>query len=885
MGELYGGIGAGRASPTLPRQNDGMSPGGRGILKTEQFHRLFGPASPRLISFPSHPAPSSAMRGLQTFTMAFVLVGLLLTAGKDSLSWGEESVPTIVSLSVEPAAVKLSHDDDSVQLLVTAILSDGSHRDVTRSADYKSDHDNIAQAALGRLVPRGNGSAVIEVSFTDPQTKQKLLAQVSVEASQFDLPRPLNFANDIVPILSKQGCNSGSCHGKGIGQNGFKLSLFGFDPDFDYAALVHEGRGRRISAAAPDDSLLLLKPAGGMAHGGGQRFGAESDSYRLLHRWIEQGLPWKNERDPHDVRLEVFPKERLFAGAAQQQLRVVVHRSDGTFRDVTQTARYDSQQPEILSVALDGLVQTTGQLGEGYVMVRYGDLVGTSHMLLPLGPPQPANAYAGFEPKNFVDELILAKWQRLHIAPSPEASDEEFLRRVFLDVMGTLPTPQEVRDFLADTTPDKRDRLIDTALTRPEFADLWAHRWGDILRNRSGDGSFKDHTLNFSNWIRQSLADNKPYDQFVREIITVTGKRSDLPQMDWYRQAISHPVRVEDSSQAFLGLRVSCASCHNHPFENISQTDYWQYAAFFSRVGSVTYGSVDEIKLDENGVVKHPRSELVLKPKPFGGAEVEYVAGQDPRQKLADWMAAPDNPYFARAICNRVVGHYLGVGLVDPVDDMRATNPPSNPQLLDALARDFIEHKFDLKHLMRTIMKSRVYGLSSNPTELNQADKRSYARHYPHRLAPHLLLDAISSATGVPTKFDDLPEIKKAIQLPNEKGRSDFLDMFGRSQRDTPCECETSLAPNLSQVLYLLHSDELQRKLADPEGVASRLAKSDQTNAQIVEDLFLRAFARLPRPEETAEGVALLEKSADRQPMVEDLLWTLLNSKEFLFNR
>jgi len=703
------------------------------------------------------------------------------------------------------------------------------------------------------------------------------------------LAAPLDFTNDIVPVLSKQGCNSGACRGKAIGQNGFKLSLFGFDPAFDYAALVHEGRGRRISAAAPDDSLMLLKAAGGMAHGGGVRFTTDSEPYKLLKQWIEQGAPWGAEDAPRAVRLEVSPAEQVVSGKAEFPLKVVAHYSDNSQRDVTATARYDSQQPMMLDVATNGLVKTSGQLGEGYIMIRYGDLVAASRFTQPFGPEIPTDAYASFQPKTFIDELVLAKWKKLHIAPSPACSDDEFLRRVCLDVMGTLPTPQEVRDFLADSSPDKRDKLVEKMLERSEYADYWAQRFAETLRVKVGDSSFKDHTVKFHGWIRQSLAENKPYDQFVRQIITVMGKRADHPEMDWWRQAISNQVRVEDTAQAFLGLRVSCASCHNHPFENISQNDYWRFAAFFSRVGSVTYGSVDEIKLDENGVVKHPRTEQGMKPRgfgaPYGTPDIEYVKGEDPRIKLADWMAGPDNPYFARAICNRIVGHYLDVGLVDPVDDMRATNPASNPELLDRLAKDFVDSKFNLKHLMKLVMTSRVYGLSSNPTDANKLDTRNYARHYPRRLSPHVLMDAIAGVTGVPTKFDDYPEIKKAVLLPNEKGRSDFLDMFGRSSRDTPCECETSLAPNLSQVLYLLHSEELQRKLADKDGLCTQLAKSGKPSDEIVDEIFLRTFSRLPRPEERAEAVSLLDTAKEKQPAIEDLVWTLMNAKEFLFSR
>ncbi len=695
----------------------------------------------------------------------------------------------------------------------------------------------------------------------------------------------LQFTRDIVPWLSKLGCNSGSCHGRAIGQNGFRLSLFGFDPASDYAALVHEGRGRRVSTAAPEDSLMLRKATGDVAHGGGVHMTVDSEAYRVLHRWIEQGVAWGPDEAATEVALEITPPQFVVQAPLEQPLRVVVRYSDGSTRDVTNLARYDSQQPEVVTVSADGVMQVTGAPGEGHVMIRYANQVAIATVVLPLGTTSMDESYADFVPKNFVDEHVLAKWRLLQIVPSPTASDAEFLRRVFLDVLGTLPTPQEVRDFLGDATPDKRDRLVDAVFERSEYADFWTQRWGEVLRNRVGDSNQKENTLAFAKWIHQSLAENKSYDRFVREILTAAGKRSDQPQMDWYRQAITHKLRVEDSSQAFLGLRVSCANCHNHPFESVTQTDYWQYAAFFAKVGSPTYGSVDEITLKEDGEVKHPRTEQPLVPKPFQGPTFAYVSGEDPRHKLVDWMTAPDNPYFSRAISNRIWGHYMGRGLVDPVDDMRATNPPSNPELLDALARDFVEHGFDLKHLAKTILKSRVYGLSSLPTDLNRSEMHNFARHYPQRLSPYVLLDAIASATGVSHKFDDYPDVRRAIQLPNEKARSEFLDMFGRSVRDTPCECETRLAPNLGQVLYLLHSDELERKITNQEGLVAQLVKDETSSEQIVEELFLRTFSRLPDDAEARDAVALLEQAAHRKQAAEDLLWTLLNSKEFLFNR
>jgi hypothetical protein len=696
--------------------------------------------------------------------------------------------------------------------------------------------------------------------------------------------RPLSFTNDVLPILSKSGCNSGGCHGKAIGQNGFKLSLYGFDPAYDYAALVHEGLGRRVSPAAPDDSLMLLKATGEMPHGGGVRLTSDSEFYRLLRQWIEQGLPFGPETEPTDVRLVVTPDERVVQEKSQQPLQVVAHYSDGSTRDVTPFARFDTQHPDILTVTPEGVVQTTGRAGETSVMVRFQNCVATARFLALTQQPKSEAVYAPFKPKNFVDDLVLAKWRKLHIAPSAECTDAEFLRRVYLDALGTLPTQQEIREFAANNAPDKRDLLIDRILQREEFFDLWAHRMGDLLRNRIGDSSAKDNTINFAKWIRQSLVENKPYDQFVREIITVTGKRQDHPQMDWYRWAITNETRVEDTAQAFLGLRVSCANCHNHPFEKVSQTEYWQFAAFFARLKSVSYGSVDELGLDEKAELKHPRTDQLLSPKVFGGPQFPYVAGEDPRQKLAQWLTAADNPYFARAICNRIWGHYMGVGLVEPVDDMRATNPPSNPELLDALAKDFVAHKSDLKHLMQTILKSRAYSLSSTPTDDNRADTRSYARYYSRRMEPYVLLDAISNATAVPQKFDDYPDVKKAILLPNEKARSEFLEIFGRSERITSCECETSLAPNLSQVLYLLNSEELQRKLTDKASIVVELAKPEKKTVDVVEALYFRTFSRPTNPEEFQDAVKLLESALDRKTAIEDLLWTLLNSKEFLFN-
>jgi len=699
----------------------------------------------------------------------------------------------------------------------------------------------------------------------------------------------LNFVNDIVPLLTKYGCNSGGCHGRGSGQNGFKLSLFGFDPAADYSALVDEGVGRRVSWTAPDESLMLMKPTGKVPHGGGVRFDADSAAYRKLRQWITDGTPWGDEHDPSLASIQVEPAERILAAGESQQLKVVGQYSDGSTRDVSPTAEYFSQRPTHLTVSFDGLVHSLGERGDATVMVRYMGIVAVSRITIPYTdkPPQSDNALAaaaGFEPKDFIDKLVLEKWRKLGLSPSPAASDAVFIRRAFLDAIGTLPTPNELREFFADTSADKRDRLVDRLLDRPEYAAYWAQQWGDILRNKQVDGSHKAESQKFADWVRDAFAKNMPFDKFARELIAVTGKVEDHPQMDWYRQLNTTENRVEDTSQVFLGLRVACAHCHNHPFEHISQNDYWQFAAYFAKVDAMGYGPVKTVGLKDDGTVANPRTGKTMSPKPFGGAEYAYVKGEDPRQKLVDWMVGKDNPYFARAIANRIWAHYMTCGLIEAVDDIRATNPPSNPALLDALAADLRDHGFDLKLSMKNVMKSRVYGLSAEPTPANAMDRENYARHYPVRLSPHVLMDAIDTATGAIEKFREFPEAKRAIQLPNEAEQNDFLDIFGRSRRDTPCVCETHIEPNLSQVLYMMFAPELETAIASPQGNVSRWVKDKKPMADLVAEMYLQTVSRPPTADELKDAVALLDGAKAKQPVVEDLLWTLLNSKEFLFN-
>jgi hypothetical protein len=806
-------------------------------------------------------------------------------------STAAESAPSIEKVLVEPAEVVLTNADQSVQFLVTLKMSDGTLRDATRQAEFSvlatDGNADVVSIDGGRLTPKADGTVTISAAVLDAVSKQKITAAARATITGFAVERELHFINDIEPVLTKTGCNAGGCHGKASGQNGFRLSLFGFEPKYDYDALVNEAHGRRVFPSAPEESLLLKKATGAIVHGGGSRFDEKSEAYKILCRWIAQGVPYGAEDAPKVARIEVQPRERLLAGVGEQQLRVIAHYTDGQALDVTRQAEYKAQQPDILKVEPTGLVTTLGHTGEGAVMVRYMGEVDVARVAVPFSRGLAEAAYAHFDAKNYIDELVETKWKKLGIAPSGLCSDEEFLRRASLDSIGTLPTPEEIHAFLADTAPDKRDQLVDRLLERGEYASFWAQQWGDLLRvKRAGNEGLKPGTFAFSGWLRSSFAQNMPYDQFVRAILTAQGESAENPPVNWYRHVRNVVAQVNDSSQLFLGTRVSCANCHNHPYERITQDDYWGYGAFFSRIAFKRgqFGNEQSVFVKKDGTTRQPRTGKEMKPKGLGGPEYEYVRGEDPRQKLADWLTEPSNPYFAKSIVNRVWAHYMGVGLVEAVDDMRVTNPPSNPELLEALAKDLVGNQFNLKGLMATIMKSRAYSLSSEPTEHNKTDRQNYARYTPKRLSAHALLDAIVAVTGTQEKFQGLPLGTRAIELPDESVPSYFLNVFGRSMRESACECEQSYAPNLSQILHLMNSPELQNKITDGKGRLAVMLKENRSDEQILTEFYLLAFGRHPRPEELRDALTMIASTKERKAALEDFAWMFLNSKEFLFN-
>jgi hypothetical protein len=799
----------------------------------------------------------------------------------------------IQNITIHPTTIGLKGMDDSRQIIVTAVLRDNRRQDLTGDVKFDVGNTKVARVTTtGRVLPVGNGNTEITATFGERTVK------VAVTATDCDVNLPINFGNQVVPIFTKLGCNSGGCHGKASGQNGFKLSLLGFDPDLDYGALVKDARGRRVFPAAPDSSLLLLKAAGGVAHGGGKRMEVGSDEYRVVRRWIAASMPYGEKSDPVVERISVFPEHCVMTRQNRQQFAVYAHYSDGYVEDITRRAQYESNDQEIAVVDAAALVRTLAQSGEAAIMCRYQGHVATFRATVPLGVKIPDYK---FEAKTLIDGLTQKKWQELGLVPSELSTDEQFIRRLSVDLTGTLPAPARVLAFVADPDPNKRDKLIDALIDSPEYSYYFGNKWADILRvKRRGEPGRAKGTFAFHDWIRTAVAGDMPYDEFARAILGACGDEVSTPPVVWYKELQNPEQFVDDTAQVFLGLRMACAQCHHHPYEKWSQDDYWGLAAFFGRINRKNVQLPGEVPGQTPGrlvIASRARGQVINKRtsqpaimKPLDGAPVEVGPFDDPRQKLVDWMTAADNPFFARAVVNRYWAHFFNRGIVDPLDDMRVTNPPSNPELLDGLAKHFVAKKYSLKELVRTICKSRTYQLSSVPNEFNKHDKQNYARYYPRRLSAEVLLDAVGQVTDSPTAFGGLPTDahapKRAIMLPDESFASYFLDVFGRPQRISACECERVSEANLAQALHLLNSDEIQGKLSRPGGRADKLVADKRSDSEKVDELFLWAFARKPTEEQREVAMAHIAKHAtNKKQAYENILWALLNTKEFIFNQ
>jgi hypothetical protein len=795
--------------------------------------------------------------------------------------WGfaEESLVGIVA---DPAAVQLTTPQAAYSLLIHGKTADGRLVDMTRRARFRSATPSIldvSAAGVVRGIADGHGS--IEATV-DGRT-----VRIDVQVRNARSPRRFNFENDVVPILSKFTCNSSGCHGKAEGQNGFKLSVFGFDPPADYDALTKEARGRRVFLASPERSLLLQKSSGGAPHGGGIRIRLGSPEYSTLLAWITVGVPRGDDKDTKVVSLKLTPRERIMTMRAAQQLRAVACYSDGHEEDVTPLAKFQSNNDALAAVNESGLVTVGDVPGQVAVMASYMGAVDVFRAIVPRS--ERIENYPQLAEHNFIDRLVHAQLRKLNIAPAEVCDDATFLRRAYLDVIGTLPTVAEARAFLADVRADKRQRLVDELLQRPEYADYWALIWSDLLRvDRQTLGHKGAYA--YYRWIRESFARNKPMDRFARELLTASGPLDEAPEGNFFQVTKRPGDMASTFSQVFLGVRIACAECHHHPFDRWSQTDYYGMVGFFAQVHSKAspLGSV-MLASGTNPQTSNPRTGQVVHPHPLGTAAPAELPkpladGADRRAVLADWLTHPQNPWFARNITNRVWARFLGRGVVEPVDDFRDTNPPTNPPLLDALAQHLVEAKFDLRQLIRTITASRTYQLSSAPNATNQRDEQNYSRALLKRIDAEVLLDAVCQATGVPEKFEGVPAGYRAIQLWDNRAPHYFLKLFGRPVRETACECERSSEASIAQVLHLMNSPQIQAKLAHEGGQVARLAATASDDGRLVDELYLTICSRYPNAQERVVAVEHLRSAQTRRGGAEDVAWSLLNSLEFVFN-
>jgi hypothetical protein len=813
--------------------------------------------------------------------LAVVVAPLLSRAA----SAGDRGNTEPKALRLGPADVRLHGPMGRQQLLVTG-LADGRSVDLTRKAVFSSSAPKVVAVEPGGVaVARGDGMAEIVAEVGARR------ARATVVVSGAGNERRVTFERDVMPILTRAGCNGGACHGKARGQNGFALSLLGFDPDYDYAAIASESRGRRVFPAAPEHSLLLKKPTVQMSHGGGRRIEAGGPFYEDLRCWIAAGMPRTPSEEPRVVRISVEPAERELVAGGQQQVVVTAHYSDGSLQDVTHLAAFQSSEGAVVGVDAAGLIKAGLIPGEAAITARFLDFFANCEVTIPLPGEVAESIYERLPRANFIDGLVWHKLKKLGITPSPPASDATFLRRAHIDVIGRLPTPDEARVFLAESDPDKRARLVDRLLERPEYADHWANKWVDLLRPNPYRVGVKA-VWNLDAWVRDAFRRNLPYDEFVRKVVTAQGSTFRDGPATIFRDRREPEEIATMMSQLFLGIRLECAKCHHHPFESLGQDQFYGFAAYFARVGRKRTGLSPPISGGEeivftarSGSVKHPLTGAVVEPKPiFGTADPVEEPDADPREALARWMTAAGNPFFAQVIVNRVWADLMGRGIVEPVDDLRATNPPSNGPLLEALADDFRRHGYDLKHVIRTIMASSVYALSSEPHPRNVADNRNFSRHYRQRLRAEVLLDAIGDITRVPDTFESSPPGTRASAVWTHRTPSLFLDTFGRPDPNLDPPCERTSDTSVVQALHLMNAPGLNAKITSDDGLPARLARSGRPPREIVEELYLWAYSRPPSSAERAEAEDLFrEPGANPRRAAEDLLWALLNSPELLF--
>ncbi|MCG3129695.1 MAG: hypothetical protein FLDDKLPJ_00430 [Phycisphaerae bacterium] len=808
-------------------------------------------------------------------------------AGAESaaIRTGSSGSPDGVRVVVYPSAVRLEHAADVQRIVVVAEHPDGRTVDVSAMSGMRIEPPGLARIVTDpagveapRIEPVSDGEGTLHIEGAG-QT-----VALPIRVSHATMRPRTSFRNDVLPVFMKAGCNTGGCHGSAEGKEGFRLSLFGFEPEKDYVSLTRDMSTRRIELAHPRASLLLRKPLGEAEHGGGQRLASEGELSATIQRWIEERAPDDLADTPTLTGVELLPSRCVLVGTGvPQQLIVRATYSDGTDRDVTSLAVYDSSDPLSATVSAQGRV-LSGQKGEAYVMARFGSFAVVTQLLV-LGE---GSGYAWTVPPTShpVDEAIYAKLRTMQVLPSGPASDETFVRRAYLDVLGVLPSVEETTTFLADPSPTKRADLIDRLLTRPEFVDVWAMKWAELLRIESGSKRLSFKAMHsYNDWLREALRDNVPIDRLVRELLTAEGGNFSNPATNFHLVETSPTLMAEHVAQVFAGIRIQCAQCHNHPFERWTQDDYYGFAAFFAQVGRKSPDDPRETVVYNTGggEVAHARTGQAMRPRFLGGQTPE-VAGRDRRAALAEWLTAPDNPYFASSFVDRVWAHFFGRGLVDPPDDVRVSNPPSHPQLRADLARRFVESGYDLRGLVRLICTSATYQASSEANATNAADERNFSHAAVRRLPAEVLLDAVCQVTQVPEKFAGLPSGSRATQVADAQSGSFFLSVFGRPARLSACTCERRDEPTLSQALHLINGATLTSKLSDPGGKVAQHAAAGTPFDAVLDEAYLSALCRRPTDTERAALRSAYDAAPDKRQALEDLYWAILNSTEFIFN-
>jgi hypothetical protein len=824
-------------------------------------------------------------RARWSICVLFALIAVAQSAVAQTGRAGEAA-----TLQILPPQITLNGSQATQRLLVELRQGGQFTGDVTHDAKFNCTNPKVAVVdADGTMRAVGNGTAMVSAR-ANGQT-----AAVQVHVVQAGAPVAWNFRNHVLPILTKSGCNAGACHGAAAGKGGLKLSLRGFDPDADYRVLTRQASGRRIVPGDPTDSLFLLKPTMTLPHGGGKRIEPASHDYRVLAGWISAGTPGPRAQDPRPQTLDVFPPLTSLRPGDTQQISVRARYSDGHSEDVTRWVKFGSSDNNVATVDDMGRARMTGS-GEAAITAWFSSKVTFARVVSPFPNAPARDVYSRSEEVNFIDTLVLKKLRTLGITPSPACSDGEFIRRASLDAAGILPTPAETQAFLADTAPDKRQKLVDRLLVRPEFNDYWAYKWSDLFLVSSRKLSPPAMKV-FYDYLHKSVADNKPWNQLAREILTPAGSNLDNGAANYYVMHKDPVDLTETTAQAFMGMPLMCAHCHNHPLEKWTQRDYYQMANLFSRVRLKNGDRAGEVLVlaSDEGNINLPRLGLPLPPRPLDGQEMALDDPADRRQILADWLTAPGNPFFAKALVNRVWRNFMGRGIVESEDDLRLTNPPSNQELFDALAADFVKSGYDVRHLIRTIMLSAAYQRTATPSGNNVKDDRYYSRYIVRRLPAEVILDALSQVSGVPTEFAGYSKGTRALQLPDSQVASYFLTAFGRPERERTCACERQQEPNVAQALHLSNGDTINMKLRASGGLIDRLLKANAPNDQVLNEVYLAALCRLPNDAERKKAMAILAEGTSnaqgtpasqdtRRAVLEDLCWAVLTDREFLFN-